>query len=67
MYMKYAIYEIKKDWVRGLVVPSTLYYAASPPAVDVGLGATAQKGHKAVREYPKEYYKGGEGPKGLHV
>lgn len=67
MCMKYGIYGIKKDWARGLVVPSALNYAASSPAVGVNLGTKAQKGHKGVRGHLKEGYEGGEGPRGLDV
>ena len=38
--------------------------AASPQALCALLGTTVQKGHKTVRECPKEDYKDGEGLEG---
>jgi len=67
VYETWNIWDKKKDWARGLVVPSALNYAASSPVVGVDLGTKAQKGHKGVRGHLKEGYEGGEGPRGLDV
>lgn len=67
VYETWNIWDKKKDWARGLVVPSALNYAASSPVVGVDLGTKAQKGHKGVRGHLKEGYEGGEEPRGLDV
>lgn len=55
------------QWVREGIVPSALLYVASPETQGSVLGATIYKGHKTIRDCPKESYRDSERSGGQDV